>query len=122
MSKRHGVNAGWINAGGDMRAFGDVAVPVVFRLLDDRLLPVGDLRNGAIATSRVASYDDARFPGTILSSHGHSPDVGLWSVIAAQAWRADALTKVAALAPPADRAGLLHRLKGRIVPADLGTE
>ena len=116
--KRHGASAGWINAGGDMRAFGDIAVPVVVRLLDDRLLPVGDLREGAIATSRVGN-DSPRYPGTIISLRGHQPELGVWSVSAAQAWRADALTKIAALSLPDKRSALLQSLRGRLVTSDL---
>jgi thiamine biosynthesis lipoprotein len=113
--KRHGVKAGWINAGGDMRAFGDVSVPVMLRLLDDRLLPAGDLRNAAIATSRVAPKADERFPGIIVAAAGLAPELGIWSVMAAQAWRADALTKVAALSRPADREAVVRRLRGELV-------
>ena len=116
--KRHGASAGWINAGGDMRAFGDIAVPVMLRLRDDRLLPVGDLRDGAIATSRVGD-DDPRYPGAIVPSSGRRPEVGVWSVSAAQAWRADALTKVAALSLAEKRTALLQSLRGRLVTSDL---
>jgi FAD:protein FMN transferase len=113
--KRHGISAGWINAGGDMRAFGDVTVPIVLRLLDNRLQPLSGLKNAALATSRVAATHDPRFPGMIAAYADRSPEIGTWSVVAAQAWRADALTKVAALAPPASRQALLARLRGRLV-------
>jgi thiamine biosynthesis lipoprotein len=41
---------------------------------------------------------------------------GAWSVLARCAWRADALTKVAAAALPAQRASLVAALGGRLLP------
>jgi FAD:protein FMN transferase len=113
--KQHGVKAGWINAGGDMRAFGDVAVPVLLRMSNDRLVSAGDLCNAAIATSSVAARQDPRFPGTIVSMAGRVPEIRTFSIVAAHAWRADALTKVAALTPRAERAPLIRRLNGMLV-------
>jgi thiamine biosynthesis lipoprotein len=53
-------------------------------------------------------------PGEITDLRGRAP-TGEWSVVAACAWRADALTKVAALATDDQRDGLLRRLGGRLV-------
>jgi thiamine biosynthesis lipoprotein len=39
----------------------------------------------------------------------------VWSVIARQCWRADALTKVAALASASERAAIIRRLGGQLV-------
>ena len=48
----HGCAAGWVNAGGDLRSFGDVEVPI--RLRDERssgARPFATLHDGAFATS-----------------------------------------------------------------------
>ncbi|HJV62991.1 MAG TPA: FAD:protein FMN transferase, partial [Albitalea sp.] len=47
-----GCSAGWVNAGGDLRAFGDAELPITLR--DERgggARPFGTLRDGAFATS-----------------------------------------------------------------------
>ena len=51
-----GCAAGWVNAGGDLRSFGDIDVPV--RLRDEAaggVRPFASLRDGAFATSRLGS-------------------------------------------------------------------
>jgi thiamine biosynthesis lipoprotein len=58
---------------------------------------------------------DPRFPGTIVGARGHDPKTGIWSVSALQAWRADALTKVAALTPQEECAETIGRLKGGLL-------
>lgn len=110
-----GALAGWINAGGDLRAFGTIAVPVYRREINGSLATLGGLRNAAIATSVSGSTCTRRFPGVIVGSASNPPQHGLWTVIANRAWRADALTKVAALVPPADRQRWLQRLGGRLI-------
>lgn len=112
-----GVRAGWVNAGGDLRVFGDVAVPVRRREADGRLQPLGALRNGAIATS-VTTPTVAlacAFPGRLLDAQGQPARLGTWTVLAARAWRADALTKVAANCCADQRAAWVERLGGRWV-------
>ena len=51
--RRHGCVAGWINAGGDLRVFGDLALPLWLRN-EDRggVQPFATLGDGALATSR----------------------------------------------------------------------
>lgn len=52
-----GATAGWVNAGGDLRAFGNVELPVVLR--DESqggVREFGRLREGAMATSRLARH------------------------------------------------------------------
>ena len=117
-----GASAGWVNAGGDLRAFGDLALPVSRRELDGRITPLGALRNAALASSRAATPgaqpdDDARFPARIVAAPGRAPSTGVWTVLARSAWRADALTKVAATAPAAQRAAQVQRLGGCLLPA-----
>ncbi len=54
--RRHGVPTAVVNAGGDLRGFGQTAYPIHIRdPLDPSVLqPAGSLRNGAIATSSAA--------------------------------------------------------------------
>ncbi|MFZ3088010.1 MAG: FAD:protein FMN transferase, partial [Methylotenera sp.] len=39
--QRHGVTAGWVNAGGDLRVFGDMVLPVRQREIDGRYAALG---------------------------------------------------------------------------------
>lgn len=90
-----GASAGWINAGGDLRVFGDCALRVQRREWDGSLRDLGLLQNAALATSRVAEAS-LDFPSHIVAPPGVKAEKGIWSVLAKSAWRADALTKVAA--------------------------
>lgn len=112
-----GATAGWVNAGGDLRVFGDVALPVQRRELDGRLTSLGSLRNAALASSRSAplQHPDESFPGLIVGAAGSAPAPGVWSVLARTAWRADALTKVAANVPAAGRAQSIRSLGGSLL-------
>ncbi len=90
--RKVGCPAGWVNAGGDLRAFGDVAVPL--RLRDEAgggVRAIGMLRDGAFATSHfsASSRDRLHTPaGSATTSHvSVAAPRGLW---------ADALTKVVA--------------------------
>lgn len=112
--KRRGVAAGWVNAGGDLRVFGDIVLPIHRREIDGSHTALGGLREAAIATSCVRESHDATFPGWIVGVSG-APATGVWSVLARTAWRADALTKVASLADEGRRASLIRKLGGRLV-------
>lgn len=121
--QREGVEAGLINAGGDLRVFGGLAVPLERRELDGRLSPLGRLRDAAVATSRAAvdNADAQSFPAWLLAPDGTPPAPGVWTVLARRAWRADALTKVAASAPADSRADCVAALGGLLVePATAG--
>jgi len=119
--RRHGAEAGWINAGGDLRAFGALTLPLQRRGADGRLQPLGGLRDAALATSWVPAAGDeanaAHFPARIRSGGATPAAPGVWTVIARSAWRADALTKVAACSPAAQRAEAVRRLGGRWIDA-----
>lgn len=112
--KRHGIKAGWVNAGGDLRAFGELVLPVQRREIDGSYNALGGLQNAAIATTCVRSAHDKSFPSWIFSD-ARTPATGTWSVIARQAWRADALTKVASLAHPSERNTLIEQLGGKLI-------
>lgn len=111
--KRVGIAAGWINAGGDIRVFGEIVLPIAVR---DHLginHSLGGLQNAAIATSTSVASPD--FPGLLLDSVGNRITALTSTVIARSAWRADALTKVAASTLPQQRAEYLATLGGRWV-------
>ena len=108
-----GVDRGWVNAGGDLRAFGDLELPIQRREAGGYRL-IGRLRGAALATSSQQVRPDADFPGVLI---GTAVAAGTWSVTAPCAWLADALTKVAALAEPARRSDLVAQLGGRLLPA-----
>lgn len=109
--KRSGIKAGYINAGGDLRVFGQCRIPVQ---LAGKNEPSGLLCNAAIATSNSDSSE--QFPGLLLSGEGNTLPSGRWSVIASSAWRADALTKVAAASN--GNSALVASLGGRLVHSD----
>ena len=88
-----GCAAGWVNAGGDLRAFGDAEVPVVLR--DERdggVRPFAMLSDGAFATSHYAAGSRSAIhvarPGQAARAHV--------SVAAPRCLWADSLTKIVA--------------------------
>ncbi|WP_058088697.1 FAD:protein FMN transferase [Aquabacterium parvum] len=122
--QRAGAVAGWVNAGGDVRAFGDALVPMHRREADGRLVPIGTLHQAALATSMVRSQKNlkdeqpgphARWPAHILAPDGQAPAPGVWTVLAKRAWRADALTKVAAACPETGRVAVIRQLGGCLI-------
>lgn len=120
--QRAGVAQAVVNAGGDLRVYGPQALPLAIRIADGVIHAAGRLRNAAVASSALGldAADRERFPGCVLHPAGRADAVAtpqVWSVRAAQCWRADALTKVAALADAARRHALLARLGGAIVHA-----
>ena len=87
-----GCAAGWVNAGGDLRVFGEVQIPVMLR--DERnggLHPFMALGDGAVATSYLGPGQRSQIyapSGAALLAHV--------TVAAPQCMHADALTKVVA--------------------------
>jgi len=89
----HGVAAGWVNAGGDLRTFGNVDTPVQLR--DESTggaRAFATLRNGAFATSHFGPESRSQ-----LTTRTSSPPRAHASVAAPLCLWADALTKVVAL-------------------------
>lgn len=88
-----GIAAGWVNAGGDLRVFGKLALPIDLR--DERIGGVrrfATIEDGAFATSWIAApQPDPKLPGRTDRSGRHA------SVAAERCLWADALTKVVAL-------------------------
>ena len=114
--KRHGIKTAWVNAGGDLRVYGDLVLPIQRREINSEYISLGGLQNAAIATSTVTADYDKAFPGKIMNSL-RLPAIGSWTVMSHYAWRADALTKVACLAEATDRELIIERLGGKIVSA-----
>jgi len=86
-----GCTAGWVNAGGDLRVFGDIDVPIKVR--DEHgggVRPFAQLRDGAIATSHfgIGAPSMLSAPGTIDAHVSVAAPLCLW---------ADALTKLVAI-------------------------
>ena len=87
----HGCADGWVNAGGDLRAFGEAEVPVSLR--DERcggVRPFATVADGAFATSHYEPTSRA-----LAHAPGHDGPVRLHASVAApECLWADALTKV----------------------------
>lgn len=112
--KSAGVRAGWINAGGDTRVFGNLILPTAVRDHHGDLHDLGGLQNAAVATS--TSLYTAQNPSVLLDSRGQPQSAATWTVLATTAWRADALTKVVASVSADERAVFIAQLGGRWVP------
>jgi FAD:protein FMN transferase len=114
--KRSGVLSGWVNAGGDLRVFGDCTLPLRLR---NPGLSAGQhwgVRNAAVASSGGQPDDNRSFPGLLVDGSGMTLAAASGvSVIATRAWRADALTKVAACTSGRQRDELIRRLGGRLI-------
>lgn len=105
----HGCAAGWVNAGGDLRAFGAAELPIMLRDEDGGgVRPFASLHEGAFATSHFdrcsRSQVHGRHPGTPVRRHA--------SVAAPLCIWADAMTKVVALSGDASHP-LLARYDAR---------
>lgn len=81
--QQQGILSGWINAGGDVRVFGDVAIPIYRREINDSQTLLGEFSNSAISTSTTVNYVD--------KTHVCTVKAGL-------SWLADVLIKVADVA------------------------
>lgn len=99
----HGCTAGWVNAGGDLRAFGGADVPVFLR--DEAhggATPFALLGDGAFATSHFAPGSRCRLAGSAGAGSGSGSGSGSRStsahasVAAPLCLWADALTKLVA--------------------------
>lgn len=116
--RRAGVPRAYINAGGDLRVYGDLALPVWRRESSGIFQVRGHLKNAALASSQVGHENDTSFPGKIGHRGGHNAETGVWSVLAPSAWLADALTKVACLSPEMERQDRIEALGGLFLNLD----
>ncbi len=121
----HGITQGMVNAGGDLRLFGAQTARIALREANGALASLGEWGNTAIATSAVglSTEEQQRFPSCIVTPHAcdgracphFNQCPHAWTVQAGETWRADALTKVAALAPAHERAQRIRELGGRLL-------
>lgn len=109
--KRFGLENAFVNAGGDLRTYGNVDLPIRCRSFDGRNDWTGFFRDGAMATSWTQQEIDPRFPSVIVSPFNQL-ESGTWTVTAKSAWLADSLTKVAGTAPSSVRRNLVSDLGG----------
>ncbi|GGH63806.1 FAD:protein FMN transferase [Comamonas phosphati] len=99
-----GCSAGWVNAGGDLRAFGPVQLPVMLRDEERGRLDVFlELGDGALATSRLGPLRRSR----IWAGEGRNAAAHV-SVAAPLCLWADALTKIVAASGQADHPLMAH--------------
>lgn len=104
-----GAPATCVNAGGDLRLHGPDEQAVAIDGDDAAVRPVILLRNAALATSATGTGGSrGRVSGRPLDGRGARELAPGWrvSVVAPQAWLADALTKVVLADPEADAAML----------------
>jgi len=113
--KDHGLTSGWINAGGDLRIFGDVELPVTRREENKAMRPLGTFSNVSIATSKISAVSVPEYPGSIVASALNQPQPGIWTISAPEAWLADALTKVAAQLGDRERSHVITQLGGQLI-------
>ena len=103
--KFNGVESGCVNAGGDLRAFGDAPRPVHIRnpMSPSQLIEIGSIQNGAIATSSLSFSKRERKHSHIINPLAkreadiHADFSDSFSIVANQCVYADALSKVFAL-------------------------
>lgn len=90
----HGCPAGWVNAGGDLRAFGGAEVPVMLRdEAQGGVREFATLCDGAFATSHFATFSRSQ----AHPANNAGPPIAHASVAAPLCLWADALTKVVAI-------------------------
>ena len=99
------IASGVVNAGGDLRVFGNHHHPIQIRnpALPEEIIQIGSLENGAIATSSLyfAKRDGQKShfinPLANSAAEAHIEVSGSLSILAKECVYADALTKVLAL-------------------------
>ena len=100
-----GIKSGSVNAGGDLRVFGDTSLPIQVRSPEtpNEIIEIGSLKDGAIATSSLYFAKRDRQKSHIINplaqhfSEVHAEVSGSFSILAKECVYADALTKVLAL-------------------------
>lgn len=116
--KAKGVKSAMINAGGDMRAIGEISHPIQRRNIADvkSIEPLLELKNQALATSQVNQQINKDLPSYIVNSEGLKPMDCIISVTAKETWLADALTKILALLPRDQRTTIAKHFSARYHP------
>jgi thiamine biosynthesis lipoprotein len=118
--KEHGCHAGLVNAGGDLRVFGDRNEAILLRhAAADGNYRQLDLRNAALAVSDTDATERPVEHQGYYTHTGQQPTHRYAAVSAATAATADALTKCVLLCPPQIAARALKELEAHCV-ASLG--
>ncbi|MBU3637532.1 FAD:protein FMN transferase [Polynucleobacter sp. es-MAR-4] len=109
----HGIHSGSVNAGGDMRIFGDLAQDIQIRSPSNphELIQIGSMRAGAIATSSLYfSKRDADAKSYMVNpiNQDHVEFLESYSVIADECVYADALTKLVSVTGDTQHPCLSH--------------
>ncbi len=114
--KKRRVKSGWVNAGGDLRVFGELEWPIYIRDPFCNSKALIKLKNAAIATSFISSEKDSeRFTARYLQNNNKKYGIGLVSVVSKMTWKADALTKVAANLDASERTETVKKLGGELI-------
>ncbi len=97
-----GIEAGCVNAGGDLRVFGENSQPIHMRMPSKpgECISLGHLQDGAIATSALYYSEEDLTPRSFMINPITSQSIdfsGSYSVLAPECIYADALTKVVSL-------------------------
>ena len=111
-----GIKSGCVNAGGDLRVFGQSPRSIHIRnpIAPMELIDIGSLQNGAIATSSLYFANRDQQQSHIINpfapdeSEAHIHFSGSYSILANECVYADALTKVLALSGAHDHPCLNH--------------
>ena len=107
-----GARRGWVNAGGDLRAFGDLEVPVQCRAGATRRVVA--LREGALATSEYGPRRMSTSSSRLAGRAGRRRGAYGAAVLAPDCTIADALAKAVAVAGR-DVLGVARDLRARVV-------
>ena len=111
-----GIKSGCVNAGGDLRVFGQSPRSIHIRnpIAPMELIDIGSLQNGAIATSSLYFANRDQQQSHIINpfapdeSEAHIHFLGSYSILANECVYADALTKVLALSSALNHPCLNH--------------
>lgn len=114
--KDKNVTSACVNAGGDLKIYGDFQYPIYKRMSNDKLDHIGSFSNCAIATSNAENKtkDRTKYSGHIIQT-GHNFENEVFSIKAENAWLADALTKVAANTDKKNCHTLIKKLGGEVI-------
>ena len=109
----HGIHTGSVNAGGDMRVFGDHFQDIQVRnpSKPHELIQIGKIKTGAIATSSLYfSKRDPDVKSYMVNplNHEHIEFSESYSVVAGECVYADALTKVVSISANTQHPCLPH--------------
>jgi thiamine biosynthesis lipoprotein len=120
-----GIQSGSVNAGGDMRVFGNQAQLIQIRNPSKplELIQIGSMKEGAIATSSLYfAKRDANLKSFMINplNHEHIEFSESYSVVASKCVYADGLTKVVSISGDTQHPCLQHfsaeaiRVPGRL--------